>query len=71
MLGVFAEFETNLRRKREVEGIAKDQAEGRYRGRKKSFNAAKVRELRGCGLGATDIARKLNIGRASVCRYLE
>ncbi|MDB2440198.1 recombinase family protein [Luminiphilus sp.] len=71
MLGVFAEFETNLRRERQMEGIARAQAEGKYRGRKKSVDVTKVRELRDCGLGATEIARELNIGRASVYRCLE
>ena len=31
MLGVFAEFETNLRRERQMEGIAKAKAEGVYK----------------------------------------
>jgi DNA invertase Pin-like site-specific DNA recombinase len=34
MLGVFAEFETNLRRERQLEGIAKAKAAGVYTGRK-------------------------------------
>src|SRR5262245_10296203 len=34
MLTVFAEFETNLRRERQLEGIARARAEGKYRGRK-------------------------------------
>src|SRR6516164_4534622 len=33
MLGVFAEFETNLRRERQLEGIAKAKSEGKYKGR--------------------------------------
>src|SRR5215211_7129199 len=33
MLGVFAEFETNLRRERQMEGIAKAKAQGVYKGR--------------------------------------
>jgi Resolvase, N terminal domain len=33
MLGVFAEFETNLRRERQLDGIAKAKAEGKYKGR--------------------------------------
>ena len=33
MLGVFAEFETAIRRERQMEGIAKAKAEGRYKGR--------------------------------------
>ena len=34
MLGVFAEFETNLRKERQKEGIEKAKAEGKYKGRK-------------------------------------
>src|SRR6516162_4392421 len=33
MLGVFAEFETNLRRERQLEGIAKAKSLGLYKGR--------------------------------------
>jgi DNA invertase Pin-like site-specific DNA recombinase len=33
ILGVFAEFETNLRRERQLEGIAKAKAAGIYEGR--------------------------------------
>ena len=32
MLGVFAEFETNLRRERQLEGIVKAKKEGKYKG---------------------------------------
>src|SRR5271169_7122934 len=37
ILGVFAEFETNLRRERQLEGIAKAKAEGVYKGRPASI----------------------------------
>ncbi len=71
MLGVFAEFETNLRRERQLEGIAQAKARGVYRGRKPSIDMAEVRRLREQdGLGATAIARRLGIGRASVYRAL-
>lgn len=70
MLGVFAEFETNLRRERQMEGIAKAKAKGVYEGRKPSIDAEQVRRLAGEGVGATDIARQLGIGRASVYRLL-
>jgi DNA invertase Pin-like site-specific DNA recombinase len=71
MLGVFAEFETNLRRERQLEGIAKAKAEGVYKGRPASIDAAQVREVKSQGLGATEIAKALKIGRASVYRVLE
>ena len=71
MLGVFAEFETNLRRERQLEGIAKAKAEGVYKGRPASIDGARVRELKAQGMRPTDIAKKLNICRASVYRFLE
>jgi DNA invertase Pin-like site-specific DNA recombinase len=70
MLGVFAEFETNLRRERQLEGIAKAKAEGVYKGRKPSIDQAQVGKLKAEGLGATEIAKRLKIGRASVYRVL-
>ena len=67
MLGVFAEFETNLRRERQMEGIAQAKARGVYKGRKPSINPAEVQRLRDEeNLGATAIAARLGIGRASV-----
>ena len=71
MLGVFAEFETNLRRERQMEGIAKAKERGVYKGRKASIDSAEVVKLRGEGLGASEIAKKLGIGRASVYRVLQ
>jgi len=70
MLGVFAEFETNLRKERQLEGIAQAKARGVYKGRKPSVDVVKVRELKATGLGPTAIAEKLQIGRASVYRVL-
>jgi DNA invertase Pin-like site-specific DNA recombinase len=63
---VFAEFETNLRRERQLEGIAKAKEAGVYKGRPASIDAAKVREMKARGIGATEIAKVLKIGRASV-----
>jgi DNA invertase Pin-like site-specific DNA recombinase len=70
MLGVFAEFETNLRKERQMEGIAKAKERGVYKGRKATIDVEKVRELREQGIGASAIAKKLEIGRASVYRVL-
>ena len=70
MLGVFAEFETNLRRERQLEGIAKAKANGVYKGRKPTIDTAEVAKLRAEGIGATEIAKRLKIGRASVYRVL-
>jgi DNA invertase Pin-like site-specific DNA recombinase len=70
MLGVFAEFETNLRRERQMEGIAAAKAKGVYKGRPASIEAADVAALKAQGLGPTEIAKRLGIGRASVYRVL-
>jgi len=71
MLGVFAEFETAIRKERQTEGIAKAKAEGVYKGRKPSIDTEQVRSLYAEGVGPTEIARRLGIGRASVYRLLE
>ena len=71
MLGVFAEFETNLRRERQLEGISKAKLEGAYKGRKPTIDTQRVRQLRSSGMGASAIARELGIGRASVYRCLD
>jgi len=71
MLGVFAEFETNLRRERQIEGIAAAKSRGVYLGRKPSVDTAEILRLRlEDKLGATEIARRLGVGRATVYRAL-
>ena len=71
MLGVFAEFETNLRRERQMEGIEKAKEKGVYKGRKPSIDVEAVKELKEKGMGASAIAKELGIGRASVYRALQ
>ena len=70
MLGVFAEFETNLRKERQLEGIAKAKEAGVYKGRPASIDADQVRALKAQGVGPSEIAKRLGIGRASVYRPL-
>ena len=70
MLGVFAEFETNLRRERQLEGIADAKARGVYKGRRASIDPTKVRQMKADGMGPSAIAKTLKIGRASVYRAL-
>jgi hypothetical protein len=52
MLGELAEFETNLRREPQLEGIAWAKARGIYKGRPASKDAVRVRKLKAQGLGA-------------------
>ena len=68
MLGVFAEFETNLRRERQMEGIAKAKARGVYAGRKSSIKREDVVRLLEEGIGPSAVARQLKISRTSVWR---
>ena len=66
MLGVFAEFETAIRRERQMEGIARAKQAGVYKGRKPSVPSERVKELKAEGLGASEIAKRLGIARSSV-----
>ena len=70
MLGVFAEFETNLRKERQLEGIAKAKAKGVYKGKKPTVDRQVIKDMYDQGIGATAICRKLNIGRTSVYRAI-
>jgi DNA invertase Pin-like site-specific DNA recombinase len=68
MLGVFGEFETNLRRERQMEGIQAAKVRGVYKGRPRSIDANEIKRLLEEGLGASAVAKRLGIGRASVYR---
>jgi DNA invertase Pin-like site-specific DNA recombinase len=61
ILGGIAEFEREIMLERQREGIAKAKAEGK---------AAEALALSLDGIGATEIAQRLGIGRASVYRIL-
>ncbi|WP_010511576.1 recombinase family protein [Komagataeibacter europaeus] len=71
MLGVFAEFETNLRKERQLEGIAAAKERGVYKGRKPSIDREKVRKMHKEGISPTNISSMLGIGRTSVYRALD
>jgi DNA invertase Pin-like site-specific DNA recombinase len=71
VLGVFAEFETNLRRERQAEGIAKAKSDGIYAGGKRRIERAEVKRLADAGTGPSQIARQLSISRRQVYRILD
>jgi DNA invertase Pin-like site-specific DNA recombinase len=66
MLGVFAEFETNLRRERQLEGIAAAKVRGAYKGRKRSIDETGVRRLRSQGQGPTEIVPEVSEARSAL-----
>ena len=68
----YAEFEREIMLERQREGIAKAKAAGKYKGRKPTARAKaeEVAVLKGQGVGPTEIAKQLGIGRASVYRIL-
>ena len=68
MLGVFSEFETAIRRERQMEGITSAKAKGVYKGRRPSIDVGAVIALKSQGKGASEISQLLGIGRASVYR---
>lgn len=73
MVGAIAQFEREIMLERQREGIAKAKAEGKYKGRAPTARAKAedVLTLLKDGVGATEVARKLGIGRASVYRIIE
>jgi DNA invertase Pin-like site-specific DNA recombinase len=71
MLGVFAEFETNIRKERQAAGIARARAEGKYKGRKPTVRPEDVKPLSDKGMKVADIAKQLACSRQAVYRALE
>src|SRR5699024_6859918 len=71
MLGVFAEFETNIRRERQAAGIAKAKRERPevYSGRKPSINGDEVKRLLLTGMKANEVAKAMGISRSSAYLY--
>lgn len=71
ILASFAEFEADIRKERQADGIAKAKAAGVYQGRPATIDAEAVAKLKAEGVGPAEIARRLGIGRASVYRVLK
>ena len=59
MLGVFAEFETNLHRERQAEGIAAAKRRDVYKGRSPKIDMVAIRAKLDEGLSPTQIAREM------------
>ncbi len=70
MAGV-AQFERGRIRERQIEGIARAKAAGKYRGRRRKVKAPDVWAALDRGLNPTDAAKELGCGRATVYRAIE
>ena len=75
MLAVFAQFETDVRRERQAEGIGRIIADPKlrrqkYPGGKPRIDRRRVFRLKAEGHGPAEIAKMLNISRMSVYRIL-
>ena len=68
MLGVFAEFETNLRRERQLAGIAKAKKDGKYKGRKPSADKERIKAMLEDGKSHAAIAKELGCSTKTVQR---
>jgi DNA invertase Pin-like site-specific DNA recombinase len=73
MLGAVAEFERTIMKERQMAGIAKAKAEGKYNGRKPTAREKQKEVCRMLDDGASpsQIARVLEIGRSSVYRIID
>jgi len=74
MLGVFAEFETNLRKERQLAGIAAARAKGKHLGRKAILTNKQKKEIRDkskAGMTPTALAKKYEVSRATIYNILK
>ena len=72
MFAAMAQFEREIMLERQREGIKRAKDAGKYKGRKPTVRncADEIKALKEEGVGATAIAKKLGVGRASVYRAL-
>ena len=72
MFAAMAQFEREVMLQRQREGIAAAKAQGKYKGRKPTARekSEDVKRLHSEGIGPTQIAKQLGMGRASVYRII-
>jgi len=69
MLSVFSEFETSIRKERQMDGIRANK--DKFKGRGQTIDVKRIKQLKAEGLGATAIANEMGIDRTSVYRLLK
>ncbi|MEX1035032.1 MAG: recombinase family protein [Sneathiella sp.] len=70
LLGSVAQFEREMMLERQREGIAKAQAEGKYKGRPAMIDNAEIIKRHSSGETPTAIARDMSVSRTAVYRAL-
>ncbi|MBD8619739.1 recombinase family protein [Sphingomonas sp. CFBP 13728] len=68
MLGAVAEFETEIRKERQLEGIAAAKARGVYKGRQRATDSSTIRAMLDEGMKPGEVARSLGVSRMTVHR---
>jgi len=74
MLGAFAQFERELIRERQREGVQLAKAKGLYRGRKQEMTEERLAEIRqrlAAGESKVSICKALDISRDTLYRYIK
>lgn len=71
MLGAIAEFETDLRKERQMEGIIKAKAAGVYKGRPATTDGAAIRAALAAGGKPAAVARQFAVARSTVYRMID
>ncbi|MBB3941773.1 DNA invertase Pin-like site-specific DNA recombinase [Novosphingobium fluoreni] len=70
LFGMIGSVEKHFIKARQRRGIEARKLKGLYKGRPATIDTARILELKEQGLGATQIAKTMSIGRASVYRAL-
>lgn len=74
VMGAFAEFERNLIRERQLEGVALAKKSGKYKGRINSLNQEQIQDLKqkvAERYKKTELAKEFGISRETLYRYLK
>ncbi len=74
MLGVFAEFETNLRKERQLAGIAAAKAKGKHLGRKASLTDGqkkKIRTKNKAGENPSTLSKEYGVSRGTIYNVIK
>ena len=74
MLGAIAQFETEIRAERQLDGITKAKKKGVRFGARRKLSAEQIEELRGkreAGVLIKTLMKEYELSKASVYRYLE